>query len=367
MYRSHRALPIALATALLATAAIAAPVGAGGNSLAFNVGVGQGCLSGTGPPETEHVVSLRTPDGKLRGRFRVDSDREGFWIGCFGTFFGGPVVILGGEQLKVIAGGEQHTLRVPKLFPQIDRERDVVAGKAPAGDDVLIFVRHRRGFGNGRTLTRSVSADATGRYSTDFSDEVDLIAFDAVDIAYFNGRDSVSAFAQVPGINLTINDNNVFGVANPGPNVSFTLRAPDGTIKDRTRTGPVLPNFLLAQFTDPDGDPVYVRMGDRVTASLAGDADVRVPGMALNGSASSDIVAGKCMPNAPFLVLITRFDFDGEEGEIVFEEVRGRTGSDGRFSRNVSSVLDLKRGDDLTLTCRYATGDVIGRSTDVGR
>jgi hypothetical protein len=355
MSRYRRTLALSLSTTLLLLAVLAVPVRAGGAQFAFQVTLNDQCFLLTGPPETSATVSLRTAGGNLRDRLRTSTDIKGFAFDCF------RVSIRGGNVIKALADGNATVWSIPKLTIGTDRDTDVTSGHGPANRSLQLLLVHFNTFdGPSSFHDREVVTDADGDYSTDFSNDVNVKGADEA-VAYLSeGDHRVAAVGIVPFMRIVRNDNVVFGALNLGDSISLALRRSDGSLKAEAQVGPVpFLNIYDVALYDSDGDAVAARAGDVLNGSFADDAEITLPVMVLTGSAASDEVRGRCMPNRPYRVFIERFDFEG--GDFVFQEFTGRTGSDGTFTEDVSGRVNLKVGDKLELTCRYPSGDQVGR------
>ena len=332
--------------ALLAGTLLAGPAAtSAANPITAEVFVGFQCVTGSGPHNARVLLTLRTPDGKVRDRATSSSGRFGNWIACF--HFALPTSnINGGDRLRIDVGPKTRFLVVPNLEPQIDRVADRISGRAAPNTRVDVSVTHYNGFKDGSLHEYTARTGDNGRFSVDTTADFDLTGFDLVQIVNENGNDLFGAIADVPGVIVSHASNVVEGSVNPGTNVELVLRGPNGRLKADSTAGPFgFGQFAVTMYSS-DGTAAYPTARDWLTASVASDAILQMPVSQLRGSAAQDKVWGRCPPGAKFQLFV---------GDKVYY---GKADGNGAFSRDVSSKLDLKRGDDLTLLCRYPTGDI---------
>ena len=337
------------AAAVVTLAALALPASAmAANPISVFLLTGDACVQGSGPRNADVVATLRTPNGHVRGRFLTESDDLGNWAGCF------PASINGKDRLRVVAGSHDRTIVVPRVEPEIDRVQDVVEGFAPANSPVQMGIVHRKSFKETAEFSFETTADGSGAYSFDTTGDVNLRGGDFVTVITQNGNDLFGAIVLAPHVNVLHANNVAVGTANNGTDLILELRDEHGALKAEVTAGasPLFFGISLFQVSlfDDDGSAVYPIGGDRLSATLADDADLEIPRSYLTGSPSTDVVSGRCMPNAPYALRAR------------FETFYGKTNSTGRFTRNVGSRMNLRRGDELQLSCLYPTGDTWTRT-----
>lgn len=337
----------ALAVVMLAALALPASTMAAIPISVFVI-TGDACVSGTGPRNAEVIATLRTPGGHIRGRFVTESDDFGGWAGCF------PASINGADRLRVVAGNQDRTIVVPRVEPEVDRVQDLIEGFAPPNSPVQIGISHRKTLKESQDFFFETTADGSGNYSYDTTGEVNLRGGDFVTVITDNGNDLFGAIVLAPHINVLHANNVAYGTANNGTDLVLELFDEHGALKADVTAGasPLFFGISLFQVSlfDDDGAAVYPVGGDRLTATLADDADIEIPRSYLTGAPSTDVVSGRCMPNASYALRAR------------FETFYGKTNSTGRFTRDVGSRMNLRRGDDLLLSCLYPTGDTWTRT-----
>ena len=345
MIRSGRLSRAALVLGLLGAVpsmAAAAP------AITVEVFVGDSCMTGTGPSNTAHVVTLRTPGGTVRGSFRTTSDEAGFWGGCFP--FATNVSINGGDRLRIVAGSLARSLTVPRLEPRTNRVTDVISGIARPGATVDIVVEHRASFRQASSHEFAVRADAEGRFRVDTTSRVDVLGNDFVVVLYEDGPDAFGALAVAPNMVVGNGSNTVTGSVNNGTDLTLWLRNASGVNKAVVTAGPIMFGFFQVSMFRSDGRAAYAEPGDRLIGSFSSDARVRIPSSFLRGDAGTDVIEGRCMANASYELVA-----DSLVGR--FERFTGTTDAEGRVRRDVTSRMNLRRGYELQLTCLYPTGD----------
>lgn len=329
-------------------AAMAAPVAVEAAApISVQVLVGDTCVSGTGGANRSVSAALKTAAGHGRDSFTTTSDADGQWFGCFSLFLP-STTINGGDILRVTVGGSSRTIVVPRLTPTIDRVANTISGRTAAREQVSVVVTHHPTFSQSRSreFTFDTTADGQGRWSVNTTGTVNLIGADEVTALTFNGSDLFGALTGVPYVLVEHANNALTGITNPSVAARFTLRNGDGATKGMGSTGTSpYPDFTAGLFK-PNGDAAYPIGGDRLVSNLASDAKLRIPISELRGDGAMDTVSGRCMANAPYLLLTLNRSYTG------------RTGADGRFTKSLASRENLRRGDQLRLACMYPTGDI---------
>ena len=315
------------------------------NPITVQVITGLSCVNGTGPRNAEVIATLRTPSGAERGRARTTSDAFGTWATCF-RLAEPTTFINGGDRLQINAGNRERTFRIPHLEPRVDRVRDVIQGWAAPNSSVDIVVSHRKTFRNVRDFFYQVNTDANGRYRVDTTSDFNLIGFDEIAVVNLAGRNLFGSVALAPGLQLAVANNVVFGSVNNGTRVHIRLYDGDGNAKAHSTAGPLFfGTFEVAMFKR-DGSAAYPLNRDWVTSTIASDAVLRIPISELRGSATTDVITGRCPPDAPYLITAGTREF------------YGRADGDGGVRRDASSRMNLRRGTELSLYCMYPTGDI---------
>ena len=183
-------------------------------------------------------------------------------------------------------------------------------------------------------------------YRVDTTDKVDLIGWDSVEVFVARGADLFGALAVVPGLQVAVVSNDVVGYANDGTRLQISIRDRDGVSRGSVTGGPFLFGGFEVVMFKRNGQPLYPRANDTLRSTLAPDSTMKIPVAKLRGSAASDMVSGRCPPNAPYQLIVRGRAFDGTaDGK-------------GNLTRNVGNKVNLRRGDDLTLYCQFPSGDI---------
>jgi hypothetical protein len=339
----------ALAMALIPSAAVVASP-----FVTFDVTIGETCITGTARP-VGSVVAIRvnTPGGQAKGygRSRVGTDHR------YGACVGGAQSIVGvlpGDEIVARIGDIQRHWTVPTVNPVVNRDTDAVSGITVPNSSVHVLLQAGWTDRRPRFLGEmTVSSDGSGKYLAAFAGTIDIWASDDATVTVAVGRDRVSQVGTAISLQLTRGSNNVGGYATTFRPFEIQLVAPGPGAVRATAIAyslPPIPSFGIA-FVDASGNPVYPRPGDRVVVPGEAGASARFPRSSLSADTAADTVAAQCMPSAPYVL---RIDLRGAKGGSV--QLKGTTGSDGRFERHVDG--DVQRGDYLVLECSYPTRDM---------
>ena len=336
---------LSLFLVLLCTAFAAPLMTDAGNQISVQILIGDNCVSGFGPARQDVVATLRAPNGDVRGRVQSVSDRFGSWDACFERKE--PATFLnGGDELRLVIGNRSRSVIIPQLTPKIDRVADTVEGSTRPNTPVDILIAHRSSFHGTDFLFYRKRADGDGKFKIDTSADFDLIGFDSVTVLSQRGDDFFRATALAPGVEIAHASNFITGSANNGRKVGLLLTDRNRHIKAAVTAGSVQFGLFEASMFKDDGRAAYPASGDWLIGSFARDGAVQMPLSAVAASARTEHVAGRCMPNAPFKLLVRK------------ERFFGVTDSNGRLVVDTSRRMDVQRGDQLNLYCMFPTGDV---------
>lgn len=303
------------------------------------------CIGINGPARTTGTFTVRTPGGRLRAKLRFNTRAQGQHVVC--PSIGG---IHGGDLLRLRADdGWTRRWTVPRIRVSIDRARDVVSGTTDPGRTLSAETMEGLPFMNGvgeTTGPHPIEVAPDGTFRLDLADVTDLTAQDVVFVSAEQPGLTVAAVVGVPFLVVQPATDLISGAGPAGRPV--TVRLVRGGIVRGAAVAQSEPTGTFdAAFRDPDGDVVYPRPGDLLRMAIPGGPALRVPAAELRADARSDIAQGRCMPGA-------RFELEVSDGY----EVRGRTDADGRFVRDLSDVVDLRRRDGMELTCLFPQGDL---------
>jgi hypothetical protein len=334
------------ALVLPATAQAASPI-------SVQVIVGFSCVNGTGPANAKVVVTLRTPTGRFRDSFKTTSDQYGTWSDCFGSLFSPSAAINGGDRLRIDAGNKSRSLTIPDLTPRIDRVTNMISGEADANAPLSIQITHLKSFKKFQQFSYSPNADGAGNWSIDTTGDFNLRGLDNVTVLSTNGSDLFGALAYAPFVQVQHASNVLAGSVNPGTKLEFTLTDENAVEKGTATAGPFMFGVFEVTMFDDAGKAMYPDGGDWLSSDLAPDATLQLPVSELRGSAATDTVSGRCMPDSSYLLVAKNDSF------------YGTTNSAGEFGRYVGGRTNLRHGDHLSLSCMYQTGDLWSRNGSV--
>ena len=123
-------------------------------------------------------------------------------------------------------------------------------------------------------------------------------------------------------------NNDIVGYVNNGRKLTIEITNRFGDRRGMVTGGPFLGGaFEIAMFKQ-NGDALYPLSHDTVRASLATDAVMQIPASGLHGRSLTNVVRGRCPPNAPFQLLA--------RNRLFF----GTADAQGRLERDVSAQLD---------------------------
>jgi len=228
----------------------------------------------------------------------------------------------------------------------MDRVRDTIQGATRPNARVDILIQHRESFRRTQEFLYSEKTGDDGKFKVDTSSDFDLVGFDSVTVLLDRGGDFFRATALVPGVQVAHASNFVTGSTNAGNKVNLLLTDHNRRTKSAVSGAPVqFGLFELSMFTN-DGRAAYATDGDWLIGSFARDASVQMPESALRGSALTDRISARCTPNAPYMLIVRKRRFFGF------------TDAQGRFERDLSLRMNVRRGDQLSLYCMFPTGDV---------
>jgi hypothetical protein len=342
---------VVVCLAMLGALAVPGTVSAA-TPISLQVLVGDVCVSGAGGANKNVTATLRTPGGHKRDSFVTKSDPSGSFGGCF-SFALPTNTINGGDLLDVSVGSQSRSLVVPKFIPDVDRVTNVISGKSDPNSAVSVSVAHHRGFKNSDEFDFQTNSDSNGDWYVDTSGTVNVIGGDQVIAITASGNDMFGAITSAPYIVVSHVNDIVQGVANLGNPVSVSLLDGHGAPKGTASISAAPFGTFTVALTDGSGDPAYPVGGDHVGSNVATDATLIVPVSDLHANPATDVVSGRCMANAPYLLIAP------------FKGYYGHTNATGRFMRDVSAKDNLHRGDQLRLVCLYPTGDIWVRTATV--
>jgi hypothetical protein len=318
-----------------------------GATFTFDVNLNSRQTSGTGLPSTLHTVTLYSADGAFADRSFAMSAANGHW------FVSWDVPVVAGSKIRVAAAGDSRLITVPQLSIRANRVTDVVSGHAPAGSHVLVLVGHNPTLDafDQVSFSANVTADGSGRWSRDFTSEVNIDGNDGVTVVLNKASgDEFATSGRVPYMSIRRASSAVIGSVNNGASATLKLRRPDGTLRATATLSWKTPGFdLNGYFANSAGHLVAAKAGDKVVASFGSNATMVIPAITVAGDASTDTVTGHCIPNAPY--------------QLTLHLAGGGSSTAYGVTDGSGNVMDVMGGveidDSPTLTCRFPTGDQV--------
>jgi hypothetical protein len=358
-----RRLAIGAVLAALLTALTATGINAATPPITFDVGIGDGCFFGTAKPNSYMRIAVRNARGVLQGRANTEVYDDGYWEFC--DFYG---VIRPGYEISARNFNENGTLRtsamvVRDLSIRVDRITDVVSGRGPAHGTVLVTLSEWQfePWGGDYSVQQAMPVNASGRWQHDFgSDGINIRGGAVGTVEWWNSSRTVHITRYGAADQLWVwRDTPEFGGnVRMNGNIQVTLGDASGVVAVGHGQGDYYTGSFWGLLAD-DRDELYdLQGGESLSApDVGGGVAWTVPSGITSIAAATDVVSGKCFPNGRFLVSTSS---DSDYGFKV-----GRAAGDGSFSRDMSSQMNLRPGDDVTVICYTGAGDYFGDDAKV--
>lgn len=338
MWRSGRGrgIRVAAAGAMLALVSAVTPVHAA--PVTYQVDADADCVAGKGPRAKVLTLQLRARDGSLVATRRPTTDAKGRFRVCFpddGPRAGASLVARRGKAVL-------RTWRLPTLTVFTDRDTDAVKGRAPKGARLRVVIRDCTTVPGTcrRVLDRSVRADTTGHYLTDFTTEHASRGHDRAVVRLLTAAgDTVLLERPFPWLLVEPATDHVRGWNNPSDPFAVDLHTDRG-------------HLVLDFFDGTGGDGTFdvtwpLNVGARVRAGIAA---ITVPETSLHHVAGEAIASGSCLADAGVRLTWN----DGASRSAV-----GAADDAGAFTVDVGAGGGpaIPPGTAVTVTCYAASGD----------
>jgi hypothetical protein len=354
---------LGLLSAALVLAILPATVSAATSPITIHAELGECQWFGDFAGNKKTIVFLwRDSAGKMKSTQRVRSQASGRYdTRCD---FGEAIEV--GDTIKATIGNKSHTFTIPRLTLASNRADDTVWGYGPANSSVDVRFTSIEGFWTGSTaFAHNTPTDANGLFSYDFTSEGDIRGWDQVEVESPNAHGDI-AFIQTtaPTLKLYVgrpDRRNVWGYVAPGTSLEVDL-LDSGHIQKAIAAGGVDRfGYFETDFIAADMGFVRAIAGDFVdaTASIGADATWQIPAIPVTIRASSDKVSGTCLPNDGWQVNARSNVADRNAF------VTGMTNASGNFSTDLTSQMNLQRGDKVNVYCKLPSGDVVARFVTV--
>lgn len=282
-----------------------APARAGGidpGDITFFVSMGDCGLSGSAAAgSTVRVIVRDRADRKVLDR-QVTANESGTWHAeCIDGRF------KGGEHITARSDGTlRRLLVVPRLSLIIDRGANEARGHGPASGPPSVHLGIDACVPGlitceGSAVDVDVATDpSTGDWEYPFG------SFDTGGAD--NGRvvwsstfgDQVYRLGRTPYLQVEAGSAGVRGFGRPGVPLTVTLRSSSGVLRATATATPSAPYSGWTATFRRNGVKVKVRVGDRVTATFASDASLRVRDIPISADVGNDQIHGRCRPGGAF-------------------------------------------------------------------
>lgn len=321
--------------------------------ITFKVYLGSVCVGGRAGSDAGVNVTWKDSDGSLKQSGFKRANGKGYWAYC-GDFM---EHVEKGDTIKAKVGSRVRTVTVPRLKMNIDRQTDMVSGKAPGDAALTVTACSRYSFDWANCYDDIVVAAPDGSFSSDFSGVTNVRGRDWVEVSLKEGNDRFLRWLSAPYIRVVRGSARFSGHYRPFRSVTVELHE-GATTKDSwtARADDSAYGRYVGRFTDADGHGEWVRTGDRIVASNPGfDADWIVPNVSATVNKRTDVVKGTCVPDRPFKVEATN-----KAGTKTVKAL-GKADGSGSFTRDLTKKMDVKAGTVLWIMCSLPSGDVVER------
>lgn len=339
------------------------------------IGVHTNVVNGVADPGRTITVTVKAADGTQKGQQDTDANNAGTYNVNFGGGGGGPGG--GGQAVDFEVGdivevefirGDPVTIAIPPFTAKTDPATNMISGVAPAGSTVTVT---QGGGQNQRTVT--AQAGAGGQYQADFTGQADIEPpmGGGVTARLASGHELFSTWAAVR-MTMEIGDNYVSGNGPAGREVSASLVDSNITVNVAAGEDDVGGGGgpggggggggqWQVQFEDTLSQPVNIRVGDRVRATVGDDTfEVRVPELSGVAFVADDLINGKTTPNRTLSLTVQRLlGADSQAVEVTSD-------ANGNFSHSFSGTFDVQFNDVIIFTTREQGHNIISRMTVPG-
>ena len=349
-----------------------------------NVNLYEGVVWGQAISGTVYVTVTKAAGGsQYTGSLVVGCDfcSYGIWLNMPYPY------IEPGDTIQVYEDGVSGsiTIVIPDLRPTIDRDADIVSGKAPVpiastdeGSPPALYVSSgnllNRNSGNWEGSGHYVITDGAGNYSVVFTYTFPATGTGTYDIrfttdiyvVYFDAnQNSVGLHQQTPGVGVQLNTDYASGYTKPQTPYTVTLRNSAGVVKGMFSNVAGTVGYFGGSFRDVYGNAVKSAPGDAVT--LEGAYGISVP--VVNVTAFSDPAVDKVTGQSPSVDSTSAITLpnlfvrtDGYNGFGTIGQSKSIT-SNGHYDTGVFTgtgyTLDIRPGDTGQTTFYNSNADKV--------
>ena len=297
------------------------------------------------------LVTQYSADGSFERSVLADADNYGyFWVSMNQNEPGKRI-----EFTSPV--GELVSIVIPNLTVTADPVTDIVSGQAPpnSGFEVNFYDRQ-----SDTWYHESVTADASGFYSTNFGGAIDISARDYAYIYYYLPDGNwVYINYTVPYITVDLAYGDIYGYVEPDASVTAYLKDSYGSTKAVDYDYSDSDGWFYTEFWDYLADAPYdILPGDSVMVVTAANSfTVVIPTLTTSVDQAADLISGQAVPN--MLVetwvcwLSVEWGWTECDGVDVFADALGN------YSASYSGVHDIRGGDEIDISYTTTEGHLI--------
>ena len=178
-------------------------------------------------PGSNVQFTIRSAGGTVLATGVKEADSYGYaWFRRPGDH---DVDLIAGMQVTVESGSITKEMTIAPLTASLEPDADTVAGTAPAGAQLEVYVYNQ---GSSGSPTSRVTADGNGNWSVDFTGSFDITHTAVANVALRDSEgDATSLAKQVPRIAVWLSyaEASAHGFM-PGSSVHFTIRSAGGAV-----------------------------------------------------------------------------------------------------------------------------------------
>jgi hypothetical protein len=333
---------------LLLTALVPASVAAATRPITFSVYIGDACVEGRAADGGMFDFAWERADGSLKRAALAQANPEGYFRLCSSP----GVVVEAGDRIMTHDGYVFHELTVPNLTLTQNRVKNLYKGRGPAGQYVRLVCDHGNGF-EPCIWSAKIKVNSEGQWGIKPGWNIG-----ANEGMFVTWKSAMGDFVRVrnysPSLTVRIGSAFVRGTTSNGRPATVALRrGPSFDVRGSlaTKSAPLDGRFS-GSLKNQQGNKVLVRVGDRITSSVASDLDFIVPDIEAYADSATDHVIGQCNDPGIFNVDIYR---NGTfiDGEYWWPE------DDGTFDMR---FLEFQAGDTVVVRCPVSTGDQVEKA-----
>jgi len=267
-----------------------------------------------------------------------------------------------GDTLRATVGDDRFHVLIPELSGAAFVSDDVVNGHTSPDREVTIRLT--------RPLTRetaatTVTSDANGNFSHDFTDTFDIQHNDAVLFTTLEAGHIINSRVFVPGLRIDLDTAMLVGSWRPDADLLVELSGPSGpraSAQVRTRADAVF-NLLLtdrsgARTLPEPGDTIHVEpLGEMVDTPL----EMTVPELTLAWSVKDNAIGGRATPGGS-IVFSLRDVIDRGAAGPQMRRAEPPIEADGTYSVAFRPAVDLLPGMEMESQYRLPSGHIAVRT-----